>query len=735
VNNPPDIVLFLGRFHPLMVHLPIGFVIVLALIEVISRTERFRAAGASSGLILAVAAPLSVATAVCGWLLSLGGDYDGSLLQFHMFSGFATAAGVVLAGLFYRVNRLQAYRIVLFGTLGVLMVASHFGGSLTHGRDYLTRYTPEPFRSWFKVAPSSTPAPATQEEHGPAGKPGSSLFTQVIRPVLDDKCVSCHGPDKSKGGLRLDTLEGLLKGGKDGPVLVAGKSADSEMIKRLRLPLEHDDHMPPDGKPQPSASDIALIEWWIDSGASPNATVAELKPPARIAKLLGERAKTDVVAAAEKPDIGVAPKPIDEIRAIENSLSTELKIAISELSQTEPWLVCNAGVAAASFGDAELEKLAVLGPNILWLDLAGTKVTDDGLATLSTMPNLTRLHLQRTAITDEGLVHLEKLAKLTYLNLYGTKVTDEGLKYLRNLDKLNQIYLWQTQVTPSGAQALLEAKTDKEQLQRWHDEIAQLEAKIRGAKITVDTGAVVTVIVSATTNKAPINTKCPVSDKDIDPTKTIVYEGVTIAFCCDDCKAKFEKDPKAFVAKLNLSAKSSEAAAKPINTKCPVSDKDVDPTKTVVYEGVTVAFCCDDCKAKFEKDPKAFVAKLNLPTKSPDSASKAVNTKCPVSGEDVDPTKTLVYEGVTVAFCCDDCKAKFEKDPKAFLAKLNLPTKSPDTASKAVNTKCPVSGEDVDPTKTFVYEGVTVAFCCDDCKAKFEKDPKGFAAKLNLPKQ
>jgi YHS domain-containing protein len=217
--------------------------------------------------------------------------------------------------------------------------------------------------------------------------------------------------------------------------------------------------------------------------------------------------------------------------------------------------------------------------------------------------------------------------------------------------------------TGRGA-SLLDAKTDKEQLARWHDEIAQLEAKIRAAKITVDTGAVITIIATATTNKTPVNTKCPVSDKDVDPTKTVVYEGATIAFCCDDCKAKFEKDPKEFAAKLNLPAKSSEAASKPINTKCPVSGEDVDPAKTLAYEGATVAFCCDDCKAKFEKDPKEFGTKLNLPAKSSEAASKPINTKCPVSGEDVDPPRPSSTKEPQLLSVAMTAKPSSKKIPK-----------------------------------------------------------------------
>jgi YHS domain-containing protein len=57
-------------------------------------------------------------------------------------------------------------------------------------------------------------------------------------------------------------------------------------------------------------------------------------------------------------------------------------------------------------------------------------------------------------------------------------------------------------------------------------------------------------------------------------------------------------------------------------------------------------------------------------TKPADAAAKPVNTKCPVSGEDIDPSKTIVYKGQTIAFCCPDCEKAFNKDPEKYMAKL-----------------------------------------------------------------
>jgi YHS domain-containing protein len=57
-------------------------------------------------------------------------------------------------------------------------------------------------------------------------------------------------------------------------------------------------------------------------------------------------------------------------------------------------------------------------------------------------------------------------------------------------------------------------------------------------------------------------------------------------------------------------------------------------------------------------------------TKPADAAAKPVNTKCPVSGEDIDASKTIVYKGQTIAFCCPDCEKAFNKDPEKYMAKL-----------------------------------------------------------------
>jgi len=549
VSNTPDTVLFFGHLHPLLVHLPIGLVVVVAFLELVARSTRFRNANANVGFILALTVPAAAAAAICGLLLSEAGGYQDKLLQWHKWSGLATALSCAVAGILYRLDLKKLYRMWLFPTMTLLVIAGHFGGSLTHGSDYFVRYAPGPLRRLLAGGSKPVVAPQTNRVEVAA----LPAFSGIVQPVLQQNCVSCHGPEKSKGGLRLDSLEAVVKGGKSGPVIVAGKSTESDLIKRIRLPLTDDDHMPPNGKPQPANDDLALLQWWIDSGAPTNANVGQLKPTPKIAQILA--AKFGLPKPEEK---SIDPKPLNEVLAQTANLMDDQNVAITPLSPKEPWLQCNASVAGTNFGDKELSKLAAIGPNLRWLDLGGTAITDAGLAQLSSMPNLTRLHLERTRISDGALSKIAPLRQLEYLNLYGTEITDAGLDELQAIPKLKQLYLWQTKVTPAAGKAFAEAHTDQDQLQRWQEEIQQLTAKIRDAHIAVDLGTMTPPV--ASTNATPVNAQCPVSGKPIDPTKTVFYEGKLIAFCCDDCKAEFQKDPKPYLAKLD--SKPSEAVSK-----------------------------------------------------------------------------------------------------------------------------------------------------------------------------
>ncbi len=117
----------------------------------------------------------------------------------------------------------------------------------------------------------------------------------------------------------------------------------------------------------------------------------------------------------------------------------------------------------------------------------------------------------------------------------------------------------------------------------------------------------------------PINKKCPITGKDIVAGRTVEYEKQLIGLCCQDCVGKFESDPKKFIGKVKEFKKKkssvtdiccSESADDPINKTCPLTGKDINPTKTVEHEKQLIGFCCDDCKGKFESDPKKYIGKV-----------------------------------------------------------------------------------------------------------------------------
>jgi len=536
----------------MLVHLPIALILLLVILEWLARSPRFRHANASAGLILAIAVPTALGSVLCGWLLSLAGGYEDRLLQLHKWTGIGTAGACLLAGLFYSLDLKKAYRWCLISSVMALVVASHFGGSLTHGSDYLVRYAPAPFGHWLtrKEPPQPAPTKISNPEE-------AQVFAALVQPIFKENCISCHGPEKSKAHLRLDSFAGMLKGGESGPAITPGKAEDSPIIKRVRLPVASDDHMPPEGKQPLSTSDIALLQWWINTGTPTNATVAQLKAPQNILHIVQARLGTPAPAARELP-----PKPLADVLPVAQQLGESLNVTVSAIAQKEPWLQCNASLAGTNFGDAGIDALTPVAANLRWLDLGGTAVTDAGLERIASMYNLTRLHLERTAIDDSGLERLSGLANLEYLNLYGTAITDAGLQTLQKLPRLKQVYLWQTKVTPDAAQAFAEARIDKDQLQRWQEEIDALKKKMREAQsFVLDVGAPIEP--PSTTNAAPINAQCPVSGKAIDPTKTVVHETRLIAFCCDDCKAKFQQDPKPFLAKLESLMPPKDSTTEP----------------------------------------------------------------------------------------------------------------------------------------------------------------------------
>ena len=291
-------------------------------------------------------------------------------------------------------------------------------------------------------------------------------FSKDVFPLLKENCFKCHGAEKQKGKLRLDSREAALKGGKAGPAFIAGDASKSELIRRISLPKTDDDFMPSEGEPL-AKEKIDLLKAWIAEGAEWTApAIAEVKAgPAR--------PPGPVLPADFKPS-GAEQKAI--------AAFAQKGTDIRPLAINSPWREANFRLQSTNITDATLAPLKDI-LSLVDLNLATTKVTDAGLSNLKPLVNLQRLHLELTAVTDSGLAQIKSLPNLTYLNLYGTKVTDSGLDQLKGMKYLRSLYIWQTKVTDAGVKKLKAALPNVEISTGWDlTAIAKKDDKAMDAK-------------------------------------------------------------------------------------------------------------------------------------------------------------------------------------------------------------------------------------------------------------
>lgn len=282
-------------------------------------------------------------------------------------------------------------------------------------------------------------------------------FSKQVAPILEKHCIECHGAEKQKGKLRLDTKADAMKGGKAGPSVKPGDAAGSELHRRVVLPKEDDDHMPPEGFPL-SAEETAILKQWIDEGAQwPEGLVlkapgdADAKPAAATATA-STTSSAPAKPAVPEPEL---PKDFKPTAAETEALAALAKagIDVRPIAQNIPWREVNLRPLGTSITDQVIAPLKDV-TSLTEARLGATKITDAGLATLKNLPHLQVLGLELTGITDAGVAHLAGLRNLTSLNLYGTGVSDAGLAHLEGMKHLRNLYLWQTKVTEEGTKKL-----------------------------------------------------------------------------------------------------------------------------------------------------------------------------------------------------------------------------------------------------------------------------------------
>ncbi len=454
-DGSSDMVLFVGRLHPAIVHLPIG--VLLAAIGLDYWSRRSGKHENTVTTLFYVGAWTAIAAAVAGLLLGTGGGYEPDTFSGHKRLGVLVAIGST-ALYMLRLRAWSALTLIMRRTYLSLtaivalfiLLTGHLGAELTHGAGYLTRYMPDGMRSL-----AGLPAKEDLGKLHLKNPSEATVYEALVQPVLSNRCVSCHGMQVARGGLRLDSAYAIFEGGDEGPAIVAGRSDESELIKRVWLPLSAPGHMPPEGRPQVTIAEAELIRWWIDDGALTESTLSDAEFTSTVESILDGYGLGEIRTGIFALD--VAPPDAADVAAL-----AVLGVSVVPLAENEPFLQVRCTDPLACTGESFTSALRRLEDNIAWLDLGRTAVGDSSLPAVGQLKHLTRLYLQQTNITDTGLQHLGSLAFLEYLNLYGTAVSDTGLVHLEGLESLRSLYLWQSDATPSGVASLNEALPDLE---------------------------------------------------------------------------------------------------------------------------------------------------------------------------------------------------------------------------------------------------------------------------------
>jgi len=431
------IIEYFGRFHPLITHLPIGIFAVVFLLHFLPHKEGVDQKKYWLQLLMLLTTLSATFSVITGLILARSGSYGKPLVTQHQW----LAIGFTLISLILYValkrsavqplpNRLVT-TLLLVGFI-LILLTGHAGGSLTHGSDFLS---PPPISRWFDK--KGTKEIILTEKSG---------VYDAVALVMKQKCYSCHGPNRQKGGLRLDQPDYILAGGEGGSILSGEHINTNVLLQRITLPLDDEKHMPPKEKSQLTESEVLLLTWWIEHDHPFDLSIANASWPASLKSAFlfdksnseGSRASAIIPVAKIQP----AREPI--LDALQ-----QLNVAIVPYAIGSQYLAASLyNVNDEDLGSA-IEQLSQLNPQLLSLKIANMPLDEGLIQKIGKIRSLQKLTLDHCALSNNDLRPLQSLENLEYLNIIGNQITGEGLLQLSALKKLGAIYLWQNPIQPS----------------------------------------------------------------------------------------------------------------------------------------------------------------------------------------------------------------------------------------------------------------------------------------------
>ncbi|MDP4679878.1 MAG: chitobiase/beta-hexosaminidase C-terminal domain-containing protein [Cyclobacteriaceae bacterium] len=415
----------IGRMHPLVLHFPIGFVVLLVLVNFFRKQLDEVSFEKVNKFLLLLTALTTTLAAIMGFFLSMEDGYTSDLMSWHKWIG--AAVSYIMYALILNYDNKKVYQILLYSGFISIVLAGHFGAGLTHGTNFIT----EPILNTQK---------AEFDENSP-------IFISFVQPILKAKCESCHNGQKRKGELDLSTLEKIHEGGENGPVWVAGDLEESELIRRALLPLEDEDHMPPKGKSQLTASEYDLLSSWIKKGANETITLAELAEDDTLYMLANiKKEQLNYVEEEGEYDFNFADEEL--IALLNNPYRT-----VAQQSPKSPGIEVNI-YGKAAFKMDFLTELSKIKDQVVSLNLSYLPIEDEAINSISELSNLEKLNLNFTDVTGKTLSSLVSCGNLSSLSLSGTKITSNISAALEKLENLRELYIWNTPISPNDVKTL-----------------------------------------------------------------------------------------------------------------------------------------------------------------------------------------------------------------------------------------------------------------------------------------
>ena len=408
-----------GRMHPMILHFPIVFIVLYVLWVVFfqKKISPQETAIHIGEWLLLFSAFSSAVTALVGLFLSREDGYDAEALLWHKWSGIGISL-LTLSWYGFRNNLPKTKAATVTATIvsfAAIIFTGHQGAGITHGQNFLLA----------PILPEKKQQQILLED--------AEVFAHMIKPILQTKCMSCHNSKKAKGDLVMETEELLLKGGKTGKLWDSTEADFGLMLKRIHLPLETKKHMPPQGKPQLTEDNIAILSNWIKSGADFKIKVVDLEATSELRKIADR-----IFSTVETDDYDFAAADESKVHSLNNNYRI-----VYPLAKGSPALGAEF-FSASQFNPESLKDLLAVKQQLVSLNLNKMPVKDENLKTIGQFTNLRKLNLSFTNIAGTTISELNTLKELKQLSLSGTGVKAESLKNLSSLKQLSKLFLWST---------------------------------------------------------------------------------------------------------------------------------------------------------------------------------------------------------------------------------------------------------------------------------------------------